>query len=71
MSEQLHCWRVYYSQKQRGYTRNEFKRVIAPDVESAISTVKTMVTDFQMMTSVQHDGPIDAVYAAAAQEQSK
>lgn len=69
MSEQMHCWRVYFEYKECGHTRTSFGRVIAPDVDSAIATVKPLFKNSQTVTSVQHDGPIDAVYTA--QEQGK
>lgn len=59
-----HCWRVYFTQMERGYVRNNFKRVVAPEIETAIAVTKSLVTEFIMLSSITHDGPVDAVYSA-------
>jgi hypothetical protein len=59
-----HCWRVYFTQMERGYVRNNFKRVVAPDIETAIAMTKAIATGYMMLSSITHDGPVDAVYSA-------
>jgi hypothetical protein len=60
-----HCWRVYFNYMNRGSIRNSFKRVVAPDIETAITMTKSMVDEYMMLSSITHDGPVDGVYLAA------
>ncbi len=63
MSEnKLHCWRVYYTYRLiSGYEQQAFKRIIAETVRDAITCAERLSADALIVTSVQHDGPIDGV----------
>jgi hypothetical protein len=58
----LHCWRVYYNYRAiTGHEYEAFKRIIAETVRDAITCAERLSVNALIITSVQHDGPIDGV----------